>query len=211
MLGRHEVHTIVQDLIYLRKWMFDPPDDEIRRGSAILRRLSVERELGNAWRSIGFEKEPRIVATDLEATTANRKAGLVVAVAGGGKYKGWACACLGVWKNDKPEERNTGPVESVFSLSEYLKSPSAFVEGETITRQVVIKYMANVRGGVHLKTTKARRHEKLFTSHIAKLEGGINAFFMNGLQYELLSIGQAVAQAPDAALLIETYGGRKHY
>ena len=206
MLGRHQVHTIVQDLIYLRKWMTDPPDDEIRRGSAILRRLLVERELGNAWRSLGYEKEPRIAAMDLKAAVTGRaEASLVFALAGGGTYKKWKCACMALWKNEKPPDGEVAPVERPFGLSEYIESPSAFVEGQTISRRNVIQYMANVRGGVHLGTQKARRQENMFICRMAKLEGAVNAFMLNGLLYELLSIGQAVSQAPDSSLLIEAY------
>jgi hypothetical protein len=206
VLGRHEVHTIVQDLIYLRRWLHNPPDDEIRRGRAILRRLLVERELGNAWRSSGFEKEPHIIAVDLAAKVLNHSGQFPeLALAGGGSYKDWQIACTVLWKNSKPNDLQSAPVERAFSLSQYLESPAGLILGETISRRKVIKYMANVRGGVHLETAKARREERAFISHISTLEGAVNMFVMNGLLYELLSIGQAVAQAPDSNLLIETF------
>jgi len=159
---------------------------------------------------MGFAREPRITAIDLQATIAGRaEVPPVVALAGGGLYKGWRCACAVVWKNTKPEEPNPSPVERPFGLSEYVASASAIVEGDIISRRAVIRYMSNVRGGVHLGTAKSRRQEKAFTSRIAALESAVNILTVHGLLYELVSIGQAVAQAPDSTLLIETFRHRK--
>jgi hypothetical protein len=89
-------------------------------------------------------------------------------------------------------------MEHPFSLSEYRRSACAVVERSRITRDELIKYMANVRGGVHLGRGSTATRERELIAKVQRLEGRVNAFRMDGLFFELLSIGQSVGAAPDS-------------
>ena len=75
--------ALLDDLAFLRKfhffhlrnWRDDPPLEEVRRGSAMLRRWLADKELVGIWREAGFEGEPRIAAIDLAAVVASRGGG----------------------------------------------------------------------------------------------------------------------------------------
>lgn len=86
---------VAEDLLYFRKWLElrgwsdAPPSEDIRKGSLLLRRLLLDRELVSAWQNVGFEREPQIVAVDLPATMAAQGAGRPeFALAGSVRYTG---------------------------------------------------------------------------------------------------------------------------
>lgn len=77
-------------------------------------------------------------------------------------------------------------------------SLSAVVVGNAITRLEVVKYFANTKGGAHLHlSSRGRKREEELVKHVSRAEGRIVAFQRDGLYFELMSIGQAVAKAPD--------------
>ena len=55
---------VADDLEYLANWGAEVSDGEIRRGSAVLRRLLVEDVYGAAWRAIGKQKQPTVIAVE---------------------------------------------------------------------------------------------------------------------------------------------------
>ena len=66
-----------------------------------------------------------------------------------------------------------------------------------VSRADVIKYIANVKGGVHLSQSEGEREAEL----IRKVEGTAETFSFNkidGLHGELVAIAQAVGQSEDA-------------
>jgi hypothetical protein len=81
-------------------------------------------------------------------------------------------------------------------LSEYLASPSATRRGRIFTRAEIIEYFRNFVGGAHHDVTnstpKAKREKY---EQIAELEHHLRADVRDGLHFELLSIGQAVARS----------------
>ena len=106
-------------------------------------------------------------------------------------------------------ERRFGPGESLdtmmnhpFTLSQYVESPCALIEGEMLKRGHLIKYMANIRGGVHLGNEITGQKETELHKKIARLDKKINDQVIDGLGFELLSIAQRVAQAPDIQALL---------
>jgi hypothetical protein len=90
-------------------------------------------------------------------------------------------------------------VERPWDLSAYLDAPGAVRRGERIARREIIKYFAEFAGGAHLDrvikagTERATERNKF----IAELEQRVHADTMDGLYFEVLSIGQTVGQSPD--------------
>ena len=80
-------------------------------------------------------------------------------------------------------------------LSNYLDAPGAVRRGEAISRRDIVSYFANMAGGVHLGPSKSGKEQ----TH-ALVQGLINkirADIIDGLFFELLSIGQAIGRSDD--------------
>lgn len=94
--------------------------------------------------------------------------------------------------------------EKPFSLNDYLGAPGAVRIGTAFKRRDIIQYFANYAGGVHLDGAKKKRRKKTEVyEHIAQLEKKIQADTMDGLYFELLSIGQALGKSADLKALAE--------
>ena len=176
---------------YLRNWRDDPPLEEVRRGSVMLRRWLADRELVRAWRAAGFPGEPHIAAIDLEAVVAARGVGVPdFALAGAARMKSDVAAAVA-----------PAPAFRLYSLSEYLESPSIFLRGTTISRREIVKYMA------HLADAKPRKQDRAMAERMGRLEAGANAYRQDAFPLELISIGQTLTQAPDVEKLARACGG----
>jgi hypothetical protein len=64
-MDRDALTAVAEDLEYLSGWGSEISNAEIRRGTAILRRLLVEDAYGTAWRTVGRCKQPSLMAVDL--------------------------------------------------------------------------------------------------------------------------------------------------
>lgn len=65
-----------------------------------------------------------------------------------------------------------------------------------VSRRLIIQYFANYSGGVHLDKVKAsnpKKHAEFLL--IEELEKSAKAQDLNGVYFELLSIGQAVGRS----------------
>ncbi len=213
MLSDTEILTVIEDLEYLRDtWIGEISDAEIRRGSALLRRLLVEDIYGMAWRTAGFKAQPSVAGPNLNVLLSGQDLTKVTcALAGGGKLGGFVTGGISMHRGEtidslkEKQGETTGGMEYLFPLSEFMETTCAVVDGKQIKRRELIKYMANTRGGVHLGSSRARAKEKQLIKKIGKLEGRINHTQKDGLFFELLSIGQAVGASEDAAKLISKY------
>jgi len=153
-------------------------------------------------------------------------------IAGGGRQRGADISFIGAFRVDNPttgvsakakkgfavevgsiarlvtDSPTTSPldeyIEKEWYLSDYLQSPGAVRKGQVITRQEVIKYFRNFVGGSHhdLATGKKNSNSEM-SQLIANLEGHVKADTRDGLYFELLSIGQAVARSEDIRSLAE--------
>ena len=157
-MDRDSIIAVAEDLEYLASWSGDIADPEIRRGTAVLRRLLVEDAYGAAWRAVGKTRQPTLIAVDVDLMVGAHGNRMEIALAGGADFRGVRTAAMALHKGSSPlgtvpppAIRPDGyPFERVFSLSEYLKSTSGIVGGRPFNRREVIKYFANVKGGVHL-------------------------------------------------------------
>ena len=205
--------TVIEDLEHFRDvWTGTLPDPDIRRGSASLRRLLIEGEYGAAWRALGRSREPTLPAPDLEAMLGSfDRAKVDCALAGGAEHGGIYAAGLCLVQGGVPPTPAKEAVlfDRPYSLSQYLASACAYVTSTPITRRDLIKYMANVKGGVHLASNShARKREKELISRVAALEGRVNHHSKDGLYFELLSVGQFLGRSPDCHALIDDFRHR---
>lgn len=182
--------------------MNDPGDADIRRGTPIIRRFIVEKELANAWRTLGREKEPTIIAPNLSSLIGDLSFDqFVMASAGGAKYNGLEMLGMSTIKgNAPPPIKDSYEVfkSYIFSLSQYLESICIIVEGKPVKRRELVKYMAYARGGVHLSPGGRTRNKevKLFKL-MEKREQLSNMNGTNWFFFELLSTGQSIVKPPD--------------
>jgi hypothetical protein len=226
-------HATAEDIEWLRDvwWggggLLTEPD--LRRGSAVLRRLLVEGEISKAWRNHGFQGQPTIIGPDGAALAAMRNVRLEHAaslVVGGGRLNGIDAAMIGAFRvfnsatgqgpeaesgfvvlvtsilRDASSPAPPGPlldiVERAWRLTDYLSAPGAVRRGEIISRQLVIQFFANYAGGAHLDRISAIiRNKTARYELVAELERRVNADTMDGLHFELLSIGQAIGRSAD--------------
>jgi hypothetical protein len=201
--------AVAEDLEYLAQWGSQISNAEIRRGTAILRRLLVEDTYRAAWRTIGEAKQPTLLAVDLSQMLGGKSHEVVYALAGGALFRGLHMACLMLNKGShaiggeppKPIRDNGYPFERLFTISEYLPSLSGIVEGRSFNRREVIKYIANVKGGIHL-SAKARKAEKDLISRLGKIEKKILVHNSDGLLVEAVAIAQALGGSSDAKSFI---------
>jgi len=200
--------SVAEDLEHLRDdWDRDPRTDVIRRGSAILRRLLVDGVLAEAWRHHGFVGSPIIPAPDLLLLVGRDPQAVDVAVAGGAHYAGIYSGGATLMKGSDPPKLPDDVDPSWFMsrpwpLSDFVESAAVIIDGQIIKRREIIKYFANIAGGVHLtRSSRVRKKEEDLARRIRRVEGRVQIHVADGLYFELLSIGQAVAKAADVARL----------
>ena len=206
-----ELKIVSDDLEYLASWGPDITDREIRQGSAILRRLIVEDVYGHAWRSIGKAKQPKLIAVDIEPNiTSVSLSEIVYALALGAQYRGLFIASMMTSTSQNfnnnlslPQREDGYPGEREFTLSDYRESISGVSEGEIFKRREVIKYLANVKGGVHL-SQKVQKNDKDMMRRMKRIEKRIMIHKSDGLFVELVAIGQALGRSIDAKEFIDS-------
>jgi hypothetical protein len=202
--------AVAEDLEYLSEWGSEITSGEIRRGTAVLRRLLVEDAYGTAWRAIGKAKQPSLIAVGLDLLLGNEANNVIYALAGGAHFRGAQMACILLNKGatalggapPKPIREDGYPFDRVFTLSEYLSSDSGVVEGHTFNRREVIKYFANVKGGVHLSAQQRKAEEKLI-ARLGKIEKKLIVQNTDGLLMEVVAIAQSLGSSADAKLFVQ--------
>jgi hypothetical protein len=205
--------TIVrQDLLYLKEeWDQEISDESIRRSSNVLRNLLVEDQFGRAWRLVGLERQPKVIAPDLEHYIDDLD-GLKIslAFAGGALYHGKKIFAFTMGRYALSPEHikkraDKGPfaLEKEYYLSEYLKSICMVVRGIKIGRRQLIKYVANKLGGTHIDFQRDPSSEE-GQQYIAldSIPNNIEVGEKRALYLELLSIGQCIANAADTIKFI---------
>jgi hypothetical protein len=204
-LDRDSIIAVAEDLEYLASWSGDITDPEIRRGTAVLRRLLVEDAYGAAWRAVGKTRQPTLIAIDMDLMVGGHANRMEIALAGGADFRGVKTAAMALHKSSAPigatpppPIRPDGyPFERLFSLSEYLRSTSGIVGGKSFNRREVIKYIANIKGGVHL-SAQARKKEAKLVERLGKAEKRFLIHTSDGLLVEAVAIGQSLGNSEDA-------------
>jgi hypothetical protein len=133
---------------------------------------------------------------------------IIVSLAMGAHYRDayWAGICLTsnnmqIRTHETKFDGNVYPGEENYYLSEFLASSSGIANSKHITRRDVIKYVANVLGGVHINQKQRKEEEKLI-SRVGKFHKKIQLQNSDALLIELTAIAQAVGQSKDSTELI---------
>jgi len=202
---RYFVDTVASDLTFLREeWDEDIDDDSLRRSSAVLRILLVDGAYGRAWRLVGLDKEPLLVAVDLDSVLASPpRADITYAQAGGARYGGMEISPIligdGVLDDSDAQALDSYLSQDFtreFGISSYTESDAIFGLGRRVKRREVIQYVANRLGGAHLELEGGHTTPQAFDvlDELARMElAGKPAVY-----YELLATGQAVAASGGA-------------
>jgi hypothetical protein len=199
--------VVKSDLAFLEdEWDESIDEHSLRRSSTVLRRLLVLGDYAKVWRIAGEPKEPQLEAVDLSNSLAGLElARVFFATAGGGRSGGGeisgALQYSGVMSAELIQERyeRGGPPRRVYRLSEFLASPGVVFQGEHVSRRHVIKYVANKLGGDHFDP--ARRKDEQAYKILDDAMNAAQVLDQRLVYFELLSIGQAVAQSADAKKL----------
>lgn len=205
-----ELQTVVEDLEYLQNgWGPEIANPDIRRGSAVLRSLLVENVYSRAWRSVGFERQPSVIAVDIDKLIGGETDLVVCCLAWGAHFRGLYMASPLINEGGKPIgdasaplRENGYPGEREYHVSEFMESTAGIAGRLIVKRREIIKYVANVKGGVHLGQ-KAKAAERKLVNKLAKFENRIQAHTTDGVFVELVAIAQAVGLSDDAAKLID--------
>ena len=91
-------------------------------------------------------------------------------------------------------------------MSRLLSSASGFVEGRVFSRREVIKYIANVKGGVHLSEAERKAEAKL-VERLGRIEKKIHVHRTDSLLVELVAVAQAIGQSDNARQLVARVRG----
>src|SRR5689334_20976302 len=104
-----EFQPIAEDIRWLREsWWLNAialSGADIRRGSATLRKLLVQGELGLAWRACGFVREPTLVGPDAHRLAARQGLELRHAaslIVGGARLNDLDVSMVGVFRTKNP-------------------------------------------------------------------------------------------------------------
>jgi len=154
------------------------------------------------------------------------------AIAGGAHVRGVHYSLIGLWRTDNPTtgvsadadegfavavgsvmrlvsgegetDELTPLVEREWKIGDYLDAPGAVRGGQVISRRLIIEFFANYAGGVHLDraTGQSNAEKRALFELVAELEQRVSVDEVEGLYFELLSIGQALGRSPASARLI---------
>lgn len=205
-----------------------PTHTEVRLCASVLRRLLVDNELGQLWRRIGLKSTPLVVeVTEIDsALAAWPHKWIRYAWAGGGVSVGAQHAGLVLAIIPRAEWMPLGSAENFFkanplpaqgrilnlTLSDWLRSTSVAIQTNEIglvkvSRQSVIKYIANRKGGVHfdpsrdLTIAKIKRRQLEIESHLLD-HGLLRVGHLSGPEFEIASMVQAIGTSAWAAEIV---------
>lgn len=221
---------IFEDLEHLSKRL--PPnliDSELRHYSVILRKLLLENCLGKAWKQVGFDKQPKLVANDLTRSPNYSKVNEIekyAAAAGGGisnliGKKNYVYTPL-VYDADKnslfvESLMGNGEFHTMFtvevSLSKFLENNCIVTCAGNISRRELIIYYLYILGGAHpsgkmkAKLTPLKEKIEQITPILNKFSNAIHGIsgipegISGVLGIEFFSIFQSIMAAPDVMKL----------
>lgn len=207
------VRIVAEDLLWLRDvWDDSMKEESLRRGSTTLRGLVAHSRMYRARAELGLKS----VAMTIEAPYLDpclrgentRK--IRYLVGGGGNHGGVYMHMFGVNIGSEAFEVK-GDLDAKdiigyeFRLQDYFDSASIYVGGYTVSREQVVKYVANKLGAAHYdEDRKDKQVYKILDENRDRLMvGGEGVPDLDLVYFELLSIGQLVGKSEAADHLIK--------
>ena len=204
--------VVAEDLEFLfNEWNQEIDDASLRRSSTVLRSLLVEGLLGRVAHQVG--RDIRVMAPAIgRVTTDAELRECTFFQAGGAQHKGFMVQSISMIARAKTPAEIKASYEQgkaligknyPVKLGTFLKQTSFVFNGTLINREEVIKYVANKLGGAHYdssrEATKKSNDQSLEHKYklLDEVRSEITVADRNAIYYEILSIGQRVANSRD--------------
>lgn len=207
------IKLVAEDLEFLSKgWNQQIDEASLRRASPILRSLLVENKLYMVGRY--FELDIRVMAPEDSGASLDAKE-RVFWQACGGKSNGLEVLSMSMWDRALTDDeidamamssnKRIGKSHPV-KVSSFLRQTSFVLEGTSINREEVIKYVANKLGGAHYDSTRKEntKPETSLDEKYVLLDSVRNQWKItdkDAVYFELLSIGQLLINSRDVQTL----------
>lgn len=199
------LELVKDDLIFLReKWDNEITDSSLRRSSNVLRNLITYDLIGKAARKLSLDYF-------VESSSIERKRifelfepeNITLYAAGGAKYGSLTIQNSFMFKGiltpdkikDLMEIQHPEKAIRRIKLESYKSLPSLIIDGELISKNDLIQYIANKKGGTHLDH---KRNNNARDSRYILIDNIFNKYEIAEKKiayYELLSIGQEIANS----------------
>ena len=206
--------VVAEDLQYLKlDWNGNIGDAALRRGSTVLRRLLVEGDLQRAWKQSGLPNEPHIPAFIIEPALSLFDEKRIVfataggAVHGGGQMTGQVMLDYAASREELERHCALGLPTATLGLRRFSEGTCIAIRNLRITRRHVVKYVANKLGGAHHDAKRGKDHEESLYATLDQFRDNLLLLGKPLVYFELLSIGQAVGNAPDIEALHNRLAG----
>jgi hypothetical protein len=163
------IKPVYENLLYLKEtWHGYVDDARLRISSNVLRVLLIDDCYSKAWRLIGFDKQPRVMAVDSDLVIFGKGQDyplekIDIAVAGGANYGG-RTSTYGFRQGTFTGSQNNyfDITDREYFLSEFLESTSIVVSGVRLNRREVIQYVCNKLGGTHIDFNRNKEKDQKF-------------------------------------------------
>jgi hypothetical protein len=210
--------TVRDDIAFLRGLDYGKPSrSTVRVAASILRRLLVEQMYHAAWHFIDPSYVPSVLAMDMRAAVARVDPRYIhYSYAGGAptegaQHKGQTLLVIPKEEVDlagpeaavKRIQEQLGHQEASFPIADFCQSPSVIVGGNEISREAVIRYVANKLGGVHWDNVRGAWTDPVGSRHRLLDENHIMVGRLSAPLYEVLSISFDLTRSPDADTLVQ--------
>jgi hypothetical protein len=184
----------------------------MRRSSTVLRYLLVDspRWLLKGWPHVGLKGQPHVAALSLGPLLKRFPLDWIkFAYVGGAKLKVGSVGAICTWSDDLNRQQiqetlGFGSIYHIesFKLTKFLESPCMVIQGVKVTREDVMKYIANKLGGAHLDPTRKTSSslEQKYTL-LDRVRAGLYLVGRDSIYYELLSIGRNLIESPEIRML----------
>lgn len=193
-------------------WVSGISEQELRRASGSLRRLTVPPVYSEAWRAVGLAEEPRVPTLEVESRldAIVDLSPITLLVYGGAtgldeEVLSHAWMKAGAFSVDDDPSNLVDVPWSAIGLTKFMEGTAAVVTGERISRRHVVKYVSNRLGGPHVGLARAPAGDRRPFELLDELRD-FDAYDHSLPYYLLLTIGYAIAHAPDTELFCARAG-----
>ncbi len=193
------VAVVREDLNYLvTDWPTgDIGDDEIRRNSAVLRRLFTYRDLIKVWITVVGKKDFLVPSSFIHVTDVNRLKEVTFATSSPVQDVGMNL--LAAIEFNKIQD-GAAPISfkhEVAPLKRYLNQPACVFSGVLITRDELVRFVTNKLGSAHFDDGRHKPDERPIQAMTQYSIGNRPALIR-----EMLSCGQVLAASESTKELI---------
>ncbi len=197
------VAVVGEDLLYLANdWPSgEIRDDEIRRSSAVLRRLFNYRDLIKVWVSAVGKKDFLVPSSYVSVTDVNRLREVDFATSSPAQNIGMKIFAAIVFNKIQEGAPPISIKEEVAPLKRYLNQPACVISGVLVTREELVQFVANKLGGAHFDAGRDKPNERAIHVMTQYSIGNRPA-----LVHEMLSCGQVLAASESTKELLVALG-----